>query len=133
LVRSTDRLFENGESSVKQQIAQELAQSWPDIEAGLFADIFEFHRLQSFEGFTDGRALLSRYNVAQIQAALFDAETMSVWASADFKTILRYAKLARLMHSIVRMASGEYLFRFDGAASIVRETGRYGAALARFL
>jgi predicted nuclease of restriction endonuclease-like RecB superfamily len=71
--------------------------------------------------------------VAQVQVALFDAQSLSVWASADFKTILRYAKLARLMHTIVRLETGEYLFRFDGAASIVRATRRYGAALARFL
>lgn len=133
LVRSPDRLFENGESRVKLQIAEALARPWPEIEACLFADIIEYHRLHSFAGFAGARALLSRYNVAQIQAALFDAESLSVWATSDFKTILRYAKLARLMHTIVRLGTGEYLFRFDGAVSIVRETRRYGAALARFL
>ncbi len=133
LVRSADRLFENGESLVKLQIAETLGNSWPEIEARMFADIIDFHRLQSFVGFVDGRALLSRYNVAQVQAALFDAESLSIWASADFKTILRYAKLARLMHTIVRLGTGEYLFRFDGAVSVVRATRRYGAALARFL
>jgi predicted nuclease of restriction endonuclease-like RecB superfamily len=133
LVRSADRLFENGEARVKHEIAEALGRPWADIEAGLFADVIEFHRLQSFAGFPDGRALLSRYNVSQVQAALFDAQSLSIWASTDFKTILRYAKLARLMHTILQLATGEYLFRFDGAASIVRETRRYGAALARFL
>jgi hypothetical protein len=133
LVRSTDRLFENGEARVKLQIADELGRPWSDIEARLFADIIEYHRLHSFAGFSDGRALLSRYNVAQVQAALFDAESMSVWARTDFKTIVRYAKLARLMHKIVRLESGEFLFRFDGPVSIARETRRYGAALSRFL
>jgi predicted nuclease of restriction endonuclease-like RecB superfamily len=133
LVRASDRLFENGEARVKLEIGVTLGRPWPDIEAGLFADIIEFHRLERFDGFADGRALLSRYNVAQVQAALLDAQSMSVWALADFKTILRYAKLARLMHTILRLESGEYLFRFDGAASVVRETRRYGAALARFL
>jgi predicted nuclease of restriction endonuclease-like RecB superfamily len=133
LVRSSDRLFENGESQAKLKIAESLGRPWPDIEGAMFADITEFHRLQSFGGFSDGRALLSRYNVAQVQAALFDAESLSVWASTDFKTILRYAKLARLMHRIIRLGTGEYLFRFDGPVSVVRETRRYGAALARFL
>jgi predicted nuclease of restriction endonuclease-like RecB superfamily len=133
LVRTADRLFENGEARVKLEIAESLGRSWSDIEAGLFADIVEFHRLERFNGFADGRALLSRYNVAQVQAALFDAQSMSVWAADDFKTIIRYAKLARLMHTILRLESGEYLFRFDGAASAIRETRRYGAALARFL
>ncbi len=133
LVHSADRLFENGEARVKLEIAEKIGRTWPDVEAGLFADIIEFHRLERFAGFADGRALLSRYNVAQIQAALFDAQSLSVWAAEDFKTILRYAKLARLMHTILQLESGEYLFRFDGAASAVRETRRYGAALARFL
>jgi uncharacterized protein len=133
LVRATDRLFEHGESRVKLQIAEALGRPWPDIEAGLYADVMPFQRLESFEGYPDGPALLSRYNVAQVQAALFDAVSLSVWATTDFKTILRYAKLARLMHTIVRLGTGEYLFRLDGAVSVVRETRRYGAALARFL
>ncbi len=133
LVRAADRQFESSEIGVKTQIARQLGQSWSGIEAGLFADIIEFHRLERFSGFADGRALLSRYNVAQVQAALFDAESMSVWATNDFKTILRYAKLARLMHAIVRLDSGEYLFRFDGPAALVRRTRRYGTAMARFL
>ena len=58
---------------------------------------------------------------------------MTVWASDDFKTILRYAKLARLMHTIVRTGEGRYRFRFDGPASVLRHTRRYGAAMARFL
>jgi uncharacterized protein len=133
LVRSTDRLFENGESRVKLQIAGSIGRPWPEIEAGLFADVIEFHRLHSFAGFPDSRALLSRYNIAQVQAALFDAVSLSVWATTDFKTILRYAKLARLMHTIVRLRTAEYLFRLDWAVSVVRETRRYGAALACFL
>jgi|SRR5579863_1002150 len=133
LVRGTDRQFDNSEASVKLKIAEQLGRPWSDIEAGLFADIIEFHRLKQFAGIEDGRALLSRYNVAQVQSALFDAETMSVWATEDFKTILRYAKLARLMHTIVRLETGGYLFRFDGPAAVVRQTRRYGAAMSRFL
>jgi predicted nuclease of restriction endonuclease-like RecB superfamily len=133
LVQSADRLFENGQAHVKLEIAEALGRSWSEIEAALFSDIIEFHRLSRFDGFPDARALLARYNVAQTQAALFDAQSMSVWAGEDFKTILRYAKLARLMHAIVRLETGEYLFRFDGAASVMRDTRRYGAALARFL
>jgi predicted nuclease of restriction endonuclease-like RecB superfamily len=57
---------------------------------------------------------------------------MTVFAGRDFKTILRYAKLARLMHTIARR-DNNYIFRFNGPASIVRETRRYGVAMARFL
>jgi predicted nuclease of restriction endonuclease-like RecB superfamily len=76
---------------------------------------------------------LSRYNVAQQQAALYDATSMTVWAEKDFKTIVRYAKLAKLMLGMTREPGGRYVFRFDGPASVLRGTSRYGAALARFL
>jgi predicted nuclease of restriction endonuclease-like RecB superfamily len=58
---------------------------------------------------------------------------MTVWALTDFKTILRYAKLARLMHTIAHTDDGHYRIRFDGPASVLRGTRRYGIAFARFL
>jgi predicted nuclease of restriction endonuclease-like RecB superfamily len=45
---------------------------------------------------------LSRYNVAQLQACLYRAESMTVAATRDLKTIVRYAKLAKLLHEITR-------------------------------
>src|SRR5438874_1852669 len=47
--------------------------------------------------------------------------------------MLRYAKLARLMHSIRRQGDGRFEIRLDGPASALRATRRYGVALARFL
>ncbi|HEX5445283.1 MAG TPA: DUF790 family protein, partial [Pirellulales bacterium] len=132
LVGAVDRLFEHQETEAKRHIAKQLRRSWDEIDAGLFADVIEFHRLRKFEGYADGAALLARYNVAQTQAALFDATEMTVWATGDFKAILRYAKLARLMHTLRRTDDG-YVIRFDGPASVLRETRRYGAAMARFL
>jgi len=133
LVRSADRLFGREEARVKAEIAKRLGRSWAEIDRELFADVIEFHRLAEFEGYPDATALLARYNVAQVQAALFGAVSMTVWAGDDFKTILRYAKLARLMHTISRIGDGRYRFHFDGPASVLRQTRRYGAAMARFL
>lgn len=133
LVRSADRLFEDEEGKVKGEIAAELGLPWEEIDRQLFADVMEFHRLKTFNGYPDGRALIDRYNVAQVQVALFDAVKMTVWATEDFKTLLRYAKLARLMHTIRRLGEGAYGIVFDGPASVLRETRRYGVAMARFL
>ena len=133
LVRRADRLFEHAEAKVKAAIAAKLDRTWDDIDRELFADVIDFHRLTEFRGYADGGALLARYNVAQVQAALYDAVQMTVWAEDDFKTIVRYAKLARLMHEITRVADGRYCFRFDGPASVLRQTRRYGATMARFL
>jgi predicted nuclease of restriction endonuclease-like RecB superfamily len=133
LVTQLDGLFDSCERTVKQDIANELGMSWPSIERSLFADVIEFHRLQEFAGYDSPEALLSRYNVAQFQAALYGAVQMTVWATVDFKVILRAVKLARLMHSIARLTDGRYRLVLDGPASVLRETRRYGVAMAKFL
>jgi predicted nuclease of restriction endonuclease-like RecB superfamily len=132
-VRSADRLFQHEEAQAKSAIALELGLSWEEVDQQLFADVAECHRLRTFEGYPGGEALLARYNVAQVQVALFRAVEMVVLATDDFKTILRYAKLARLMHTIRRLGEGRYEIRFDGPASVLRGTRRYGVAMARFL
>ncbi len=133
LVTSPDQLFESSEAIVKQQIAKDVGKSWNQIERELFADVIQFHRLKTFEGYDTAQQLLARYNVAQSQAVLYDAVSMVVWAQEDFKLILRYAKLARLMHSIVRKSDGTYLITFDGPVSVLKQTRRYGVAFAKFL
>ncbi|NIO13119.1 MAG: DUF790 family protein, partial [Xanthomonadales bacterium] len=81
----------------------------------------------------EAAAFLSRYNVAQLQACLYRAESMTVTATSDLKTIVRYAKLARLLHDIVRLGPSRYRITFSGPASVLRETRRYGVNFARFL
>lgn len=129
---SCARTGERSEASVKRGIAADMGLVWSEVDRRLFADIADFQSLRRFEGYADGAALLARYNVAQAQAALFDAVRMTVWATADFKTIVRHIKLARLMHTIER-AHDAYVLRLDGPASLVRRTRRYGSAMARFL
>ncbi len=132
LVNEAHPWFEHDEQQAKQSIAAQLGMTWPELESKLFADIIEFHRLESFEGYDQPRMLLARYNLAQTQVALFDAMRMTIWATTDFKLILRYAKLARLMHTIERTASG-YRFELNGPASLLCHTQRYGVAMAKFL
>lgn len=134
LVKEKDRLFEACESEVKSRIAAELGLSWDEIENKLFADVMELHRLKEFPGYPNARALLSQYNVAQVQVALYRASKMTIWAREDFKTILRYAKMANLLHTIFfEPASHEYRIELDGPASILRETRRYGVAMAKLV
>jgi predicted nuclease of restriction endonuclease-like RecB superfamily len=133
LVGAADRQFEHAEMQAKTHIAARLGRSWDEIDQALFADVPELHRLTTFDGYPDGPALLSRYNVAQVQVALFDAVSLTVRATEDFKVILRYAKLAGLMHAIRSLGERGYEFRFDGPASALRQTRRYGVAMACFL
>jgi len=133
LVEQPDQLFEHDEKRIKQEISNKLRMPWDQIEQSLYSDVTAYQRLEQFAGYPNPSALLSRYNVAQLQACLYRAETMTVSAKDDFKTILRYAKLAHLLHDIVRSGSSKYRITFSGPASVLRETRRYGVNFARFL
>ena len=133
LVERADRLFEHEETSVKSQLADRLGLDWGQIEQDLYADVMAYQRLEEFAGYGGPGALLSRYNVAQLQACLYRAESMTVVAADDLKTILRYAKLARLLHEIVRLGPSKYRIVFSGPASVLRGTRRYGVNFAKFL
>ncbi|MEQ1824709.1 MAG: DUF790 family protein [Pirellula sp.] len=132
LVVVKDTLFGSQVGETQRLIAQEHGMDWSELRMKLFADLIENHRLKSFEGFENAERLLARYNVAQAQVALFDAVHLTVIAKEDFKSILRFAKLARLMHRIEKRADG-YVFVFDGPASLLHATHRYGTAMAKFL
>jgi predicted nuclease of restriction endonuclease-like RecB superfamily len=133
LVSHPDTLFEYGQAHTKEMIAREMGTTWSEIDQQLFADVIEFQRLETFTGYADGAALLARYNVAQAQVALYDAIEMIVQTKGDLKRILRGARLAGLMHTIRQMSSGTYEIRLDGPASVLRNTRRYGVAMAMFL
>jgi uncharacterized protein len=120
---------------VKSEIAEACKRPWQEIEDQLFDDVLGFNRLKAFDVavFPNARALLARYNVAQFQVALFDATQMRVHATTHLKAILRFAKLAELMHTIRRNEDGSSLIILDGPASVLEETRRYGTCMAKFL
>ncbi len=95
LVEAADRIFERPESEVKRLIAAELGRPWHEIETSLYVDVMDFQPLRCFSGYPDGAALLSRYNVAQLQACLYKAQAVTIMARSDFQSIVRNAKLAR--------------------------------------
>lgn len=132
LVAKPVHVFERAEHETKNQIAAEIGMSWPQLAVALYADVIDAQPLEAFEGYDDGAALLSRYNVGQLQACLYRAESMSVTTSRDLKTIIRYAKLARLLHTINRTGPDSYRIDFDGPASVLGAS-RYGVNFARFL
>jgi predicted nuclease of restriction endonuclease-like RecB superfamily len=133
LVEQPDRLFEHEHTKTKEQIANDLGLTWDEIESRLYADVISFQRLERFEGYPNASALLSRYNVAQLQACLYRAERMVIVATDDLKTILRYAKLAKLLHEIIRLDPSKYRITFSGPVSVLHQTRRYGVNFAKFL
>ncbi len=132
LVANVESILDRSEIQAKQQIAQSENMTWHELERQLFSDIIEHHRLIKFDSPSDTKDLLARYNVAQTQAALLDAKQMVVESTADWKRILRFAKLANLMHRIEPIHDG-FRFTLDGPASVLRGTHRYGVQMAKFL
>lgn len=131
-IGQSNSLFGTPVQEVQDSIAAKLKQPWEQIEEELFSDVKHFQRLLEFASYANGRELLSRYNVAQTQAALYSAVEMIVEVSSDYKAVLRQAKLAKLLHTIEEENSG-YRITFDGPVSVVHESQRYGVAMAKFL
>jgi predicted nuclease of restriction endonuclease-like RecB superfamily len=99
----------------------------------LYADYPEFHRLSAFPADYTPESLRADYDLGQAQALLYAATEVTVEAGRDFKRILRYARLARLLHRIERTGRDTYQFVFDGPSSVLRRTRAYGVDFARFL
>ncbi len=133
LVRSPKLPGGTSEVEVKKLIAARLGRSWEKIEAGLFADMQDFHTLLSFESYADARELLNRYNVAQCQALFHFCTSLRVEVTEDLKLILRYSKLAKLMHDIDQNPRGGFIFTFEGERAVVEQTTRYGGAMGQFI
>ena len=108
--------------------------SLPSVDTeDLYPDYPGFMPLESFEGFESPDALLSKYNVAQLQSALFRAKSMTLELRSDFKRVIRNINLSRLLHSINPLPDGGYIIGLSGPISPIRPTNRYGPALGRFL
>lgn len=135
IVERHEGIFENTVESARASIATELGMSWEEIETKLFSDVVELQTLESFRGPNEAAELLSIYNVAQIQAALYRAVSVRIDAFTDFKTVVRHVKLAGLMHGISKIDQPRpgYRFDLDGPQSSLRETTRYGVCFAALL
>jgi predicted nuclease of restriction endonuclease-like RecB superfamily len=132
LVNQQDGIFERSERETKAKIAAELGKSWEQINAGLYVDVMDLQPLREFPSSLTPAELLSRYNLAQLQACLYQCQRMSVHASTDFATVVRHAKLCRLLVE-TRRVSGGYRIDLSGPASVLHETRRYGVNFARFV
>jgi uncharacterized protein len=109
-----------------------VAPSHEETVADLYADHPEFHVLRDFPPEYGADTLRAEYDLAQAQALLYSATRVTVDAEQDFKHILRYARLARLLHRLERVGDG-YRFTLDGPNSVLRRTRVYGVDFARFL
>jgi len=79
-------------------------------------------------------ALITRYNVAQIQGVLYSAQdlTVDLGKEADARLVFHYVKLLGLIYNLEPTARG-YRLRLDGPLSLFGSTRKYGLRLAKLI
>lgn len=121
-------------AELSDELGREVAPA--EVAAGLHADLAENQRLVAFEA-PDPEELLQRFNLAQAQGVLYRASQLVITAyrnePGEYKQLFRYLKLFGLMAYIEGDADHGFTITIDGPASVLRQTTRYGLALAKFL
>jgi uncharacterized protein len=99
----------------------------------MYADRQGAQLLAEFEA-PPAEALISRYNVAQIQGVLYSAKDLSVelGEAADARLVFHYVKLLGLIYRLEPTPQGHRLL-LDGPLSLFGGTRKYGLRLAKFL
>jgi len=121
-------------ASIFAELESELGISAELLANTLYADLrdaqqLERHRLPSAEW------LLHRYNVALVQALLLRSLSLSLRLESPtqprLRQLFRYIKFHQLIHRATRESSS-ITIHLDGPTSLLRQSTRYGMALANF-
>ncbi len=103
------------------------------LDAALFSDLHQAHRLQAFRA-VSAEALLDAYDRGQAQAVLLRAlrVRVSVYAGhpAAYRRLFHRVKFLRLLYSLSRQDDGGYRLEIDGPYSLFDGVTRYGLQLA---
>ena len=132
IVRASDLLFTKTASDKLGQIAADRGITQPKLESSLYADLKENQIIRGLDASVTGVDLIERYNTALAQAMLYRATRMIVDVGDSYRTVFKYIKLARLMHSIRPHGDG-YRIDIDGPLSLFSSVERYGIAMAKLL
>ncbi len=100
----------------------------------MYADRQGAQLLAEFEPPPSAEALISRYNVAQVQGVLYSARDLFVdlGEEADARLVFHYVKLLGLIYRLEPTEEGHRLI-LDGPLSLFGSTRKYGLRLAKLL
>lgn len=132
LARKADMLFANTAADKAAEIAGELGVPPEALPLLLYSDLKESQVIEGFDSSVTPIELIERYNTALAQAMLYRATRMIIDVSDGYRTVFKYIKLARLMHSIRPHGDG-YRIDLDGPVSLFANVERYGINMARLL
>lgn len=123
-------------AQVLADVAAELGLTSELVEQGLYADLEERQRLESFDPL-EGEALVHRYNTALAQAVLLRASSLEIALApgdpARFRQLFRFVKFYRLMFAVRGDWHAGYQLYLDGPASLFQQSSKYGLLMAEFL
>lgn len=117
---------------VLAEAARDVAVTVDELERAATADADANLVLVAFTP-VDPERLLLRHNVALVQTLLFDATRVEVEIESGVRDLLGLVKLNGLMHVVERRDDGWHRVVLDGPLSILRDTRRYGTAMAKVL
>jgi uncharacterized protein len=119
-----------------ERVGQPHGLSPEQVEQALYSDLKSEHRLLRAPELS-AVELLTRYDLAQLQAVLLKAVKVSVKISCaspeGYREIFRKLKFRRLMFQIRREESGGYRIDIDGPFSLFESVTKYGLQLALML
>lgn len=105
------------------------------VEAAMFADLEEAHRLARFSTLSP-EDLLDRYNASLVQSILLRAVELRVrfWPEkpSRLRQLFRFIKFFKLMYSVSPLGGGGYSLTLDGPVSLFKLSQKYGLQLASF-
>lgn len=133
IVAEPDLVYRTTRHGVLEQAAREFSLTMDEVQAAMYTDLEENQILVEFDANIDPERLLHRYNLALAQGILYYAKEMRFYVASHYKTIFKFIKNRRLMHTISPAHAGGYLVKIDGRYSIFRHTILYGLEMARVL
>lgn len=118
--------------AVLGRVGQALGLTLEEVERALYADLPEARVLEWAPG-GSAHEVVALHNRMLLQGVLLCAEEVRVRAAAHLRSVVRFAKLMRLLCQVGRAADGAMEISLSGPLSVLRQTRKYGLALARFL
>ena len=116
-------------------VGAEVALAPDEVDAALFADLKQNHRLIALDPIS-APALVDAFELCQQQAVLLRAASVVVKLSgadaAAYRALFRRLKFHRLLHRIERESDG-YRIEIDGPFSLFQSVTKYGLQLALLL
>ncbi len=104
------------------------------VEQALFSDLLEERILLSYADSFTPKDLIARYNLEVARGLLYWAHEVDIIVRDGYKTVFKYMKLFKLMHTIYPIPGHGYNIVLYGPISpFVKSTIRYGLQFAKFL